>query len=412
MSVDVAREAEQAVIAALLVEPEKIPLISGQLEPRHFGTDHYRDVYEAMLDLIAENRRVDVVTLRDHGVDTNDIALRSPGPNLEEHAQLVRDGAFRRSIRQGLDRTAYALDAGYDHGHVLRILSDMTKDVGLIGSGSAVDAASAVESYRRVLSERAEHGVGLPYGIPALDRYLQPAHGGDLVVVAARPSVGKSVLAEHIADTWAFESEHPVLFVSIEMSLAQLMDRAVARWGGVPSADIVRGVLTADQEARVATTLDARQQVNLWYMDDPYVTPSKVRTAAAEVSAVRGGITAIIVDYLQLMAGVGESDNQRVGRMSREIKALAREYDCPVLLLSQLSRRSEYREDPHPILSDLRDSGAIEQDADVVMGLWRDKDDPVMDNLMDISILKNRQGPLARVTIEFDGKHVRILADE
>ena len=262
------------------------------------------------------------------------------------------------------------------------------------------------------MAERDTRGVGLPYGIPHLDRFLQPAHGGDMVVVAARPSVGKTVLAEHIADAWAFESDLPVLFVSVEMSLGQLMDRAVSRWGGVPSSRIVRGIIDQSDRERIAGALEARQAVNLWYVDNPYAKTDTIRAAAAEVSMQAGGIRAIIVDYMQLLKDSGDNDNQRIGRVSRNLKALAREYDCPMLVLSQLNRQSEYRDDGHPKLSDIRDSGAVEQDADVVLGLYRDKDDPQLSHELDITILKNRQGPLARVTVPFDGDHVRINTDD
>jgi replicative DNA helicase len=269
------------------------------------------------------------------------------------------------------------------------------------------DAVRAVKAYAKIRDERARLGVGLPYGINILDRFLQPAHGGDMIVVAARPSVGKSVLAEHVADTWAFESEYPVMFVSIEMSLGQLMDRAVSRWGGIPSTSIVRGTLTQEQEHQVDVTLEARKSVNLWYIDNPYATTDTVRSAAAEIRMQTGGLRGIVIDYLQLLNDAGDSDNQRIGRVSRRLKALAREHDVPVLVLSQLNRQSEYRQDSHPRLSDLRDSGAIEQDADVVLGLYRDRSlEP--ESFLEIEILKHRQGPLAKMSVEFDGSHVRL----
>ena len=226
--------------------------------------------------------------------------------------------------------------------------------------------------------------------------------------------MGKTTLAEHIADSWAYESDLPVLFISIEMSLGQLMDRAVSRWGGVPASHIVRGVLSPDDEARIGVALEARKSVNLWYVDNPYANTDTVRSAAAEVSIVAGGIRAIIVDYLQLLKDAGENDNQRIGRISRNVKALAREYDCPVLVLSQLNRQAEYRDDPHPRLSDIRDSGAVEQDADVVLGLYRNRslDDPMAGGELDIDILKNRQGPLARISVEFEGDFVRINGED
>jgi replicative DNA helicase len=167
--------------------------------------------------------------------------------------------------------------------------------------------------------------------------------------------------------------------------------------------------LTPEEDGKVEMALEARESVNIWYVDNPYATTMSVRAAAAAVSMQAGGLQGIIVDYLQLLANKGDNDNQRVSKISRDLKALAREYDCPVLVLSQLSRKPEYREDQHPILSDLRDSGAIEQDADVVLGLWRDRE--MDDDQLDIEIIKNRQGPLQRVTVPFDGEHVSIRTE-
>lgn len=409
---DAVQSAERALLGALLVEPEQVAVVASDLEPSHFGTRQYREAYEAMLDLTRQGKRVDVVTLRYMGHDLGDIGL-SPGRAPDDYISIIKDGSFRRTVQEHVAGVESAIRKQASRADVLSKLTEMQHALALeVADERTYDQERAIAAYRAILHERATKGVGLPYGIPRLDRFLQPAHGGDMVVVAARPSVGKTVFAEHVADAWAFESDLPVLFISLEMSLGQLMDRAVSRWGGIPSANIVRGILTEDEKSRMNTTLEARQTVNLWYVDNPYAKVETIRAAAAEVTMAAGGIKAIIVDYLQLMSDAGDNDNQRVARISRNMKALAREYDCPMLVLSQLSRRSEYRDDPHPRLSDIRDSGAVEQDADVVLGLYRDRDNPASESDLDIDILKNRQGPLARVTIDFDGAHVRLETDE
>ena len=405
--------AEEALIAHLLVEPEHIAVVAAELEPGHFGQRSLREAYEAMLRLTREGKRVDAVTLRYEGHDLTDLVLENSGTAVEEYIDIIQEQSFRRTVAMALDNVQGLLRTKSDRASVLGALAELQHDVARqVTDDRTYDQERAVDTYKRIMADRETRGVGLPYGIPHLDRFLQPAHGGDMVVVAARPSVGKTVLAEHIADSWAFESDLPVLFISVEMSLGQLMDRAVSRWGGVPSSRIVRGLIDQQDKERIKGALEARQAVNLWYVDNPYAKTDTIRAAAAEVSMQAGGIRGMVVDYLQLLKDGGDNDNQRIGRISRSLKALAREYDCPMLVLSQLNRQSEYRDDPHPKLSDIRDSGAVEQDADVVLGLYRDKDNPQLDDQLDISILKNRQGPLARVTVPFDGEHVRINTDD
>lgn len=406
------QRAEAAIVAALLVDPTQVPVIAGVLAPSDFGTHRFHDAYEAMLSLVRDGKRVDAVTLRSRGVDVSDVVLHGSGVALTEYAEIIKEGRFRRTVAGHLDSVLRLLEEDGAKADILNKLTEMSLSLSMAGAdGRTYDNERAVQSYAKLREERKIMGVGMPYGIQALDRWLQPAHGGDMVVVAARPSIGKTVLAEHIADHWAFESDYPVMFVSIEMSLGQLMDRAVSRWGDIPSSHIVRGVLSQDEERQVDLTLEARKSVNLWYVDNPYATTDTVRAAAAEISMQTGGLRGIIVDYLQLLKDHGENDNQRIGHISRNLKALAREYDCPMLVLSQLNRQSEYRDDPHPRLSDIRDSGAVEQDADVVLGLYRDRYEEGGSTL-DIDILKNRQGPLARIAVEFDGDHVRLNTEE
>jgi replicative DNA helicase len=403
---------EAALLSSFLVEPGEIAQVAAVLSPDDFEGREYARVYEGMLELVRDGKRVDAVTLRAKGLEVGDLALVHPGRASLDYAEIIREGKFRRDVTRHLEDVRLLTDGGRPREDILQRLSLMSMSLSDgRGDGSMYDGARAVAAYGAIRRERALHGVGLPYGIASLDRWLQPAHGGDMVVIAARPSIGKTILAEHVADHWAFESDYPVMFVSIEMSLGQLMDRAVARWGGIPSSHIVRGVLTQDEEHQVEIALEARKLVNLWYVDNPYSTTHSIANAAAEITMQAGGIRGIIVDYLQLVKDKGDNDNQRIGHISRDLKALARKFDCPMLVLSQLNRQSEYRPDPHPRLSDIRDSGAVEQDADVVLGLYRDRQ-ASDDGLLEIEILKNRQGPLAEVNVEFDGTHVRLNTEE
>ena len=411
---DVVTRAEEAVIASLLVDPNLVPQVASSLSPESFRSRLLARAMRAMKEMSREGRRIDVLTLADRGVDLHemDVLTASRGDALDEYIGIINDAAFRRRVLGHLDTVRLEAESGTSREGILSSLTSFQQAVALEASSDNIYShEKATETYRTILEERKRKGVGLPYGIPALDRFLQPAHGGDMVVVAARPSVGKTALAEHIADSWAWESDLPVVFISIEMSLGQLMDRAVSRAGGIPNSHIVRGIMTEEEEARADITIADRQAVNLWYVDNPYSTTDSMRAAAAEVALTAGGIRGFVLDYIQLLKDAGEAETQRITRVSRNVKALAREYDAPILALSQLNRQSEYRDDPHPRLADIRESGAIEQDADVVLGLYRDRHGD--DGYMDIDILKNRQGPSGvRVTVPFNGDTVSFEVED
>jgi replicative DNA helicase len=407
--------AEEAVIASLLLDPGLVPLVGASLNPDDFRSRLLGDALREMMEMTREGRRIDILTLANRGVDLAnelDVLGAARGDALDEYITIIADAAFRRRVVGHLDTIRLSAEGRESRESILGSLAKFQQQVALEAAGDDIYShEKATQEYARILEQRKTQGVGLPYGIPALDRFVQPAHGGDMVVVAARPSVGKTALAEHIADSWAWESDLPVVFISIEMSLGQLMDRAVSRSGGIPSSNIVRGIMTPEEEARAQVTLEERKSVNLWYVDNPYSTTDTVRAAAAEVALAAGGIRGFVIDYLQLLKDAGDQETQRITRVSRNVKALAREYNAPVLALSQLNRQSEYRDDKHPKLADIRESGAIEQDADVVLGLYRDRENH--DDYMDIDILKNRQGPSnMRVTVPFDGDTVSFEVEE
>lgn len=405
--------AEEAVIASLLIDPGQVALVAGKLVPEDFATEVYREAFIAMERMSREHRAIDHITLSAVGVDlpdTLDILSATRGGGIEDHIRLIKEATFRREVFAQASRIAQQADYGAPSTDILAEMQKLSHAAAQGGTDNRLlSAERASDLYLQEMEKRKTRGVGLRYGIESLDAIIQPAHGGDMVVVAARPSIGKTALAETIVDNWADGSELPVLFVSIEMSLAQLLDRAVSRRAGIPSAHIVRGDMTADEEVLARETVEARRSVNIWYVDNPYATTDAVRAAAARVALERGGLRAIAIDYLQLLKDAGDQEVQRITRVSRNVKALAREFDCPVLVLSQLNRNAEYRDDPHPRLADIRESGAVEQDADVVLGLYRDRamEAEFDDSPMDIDILKNRQGPSGvRITVPFNGDTV------
>jgi replicative DNA helicase len=223
-----------------------------------------------------------------------------------------------------------------------------------------------------------------------------------MVIIAARPSVGKTALAESVADFWSTQAEHPILFASLEMGINQILDRTVSRYTGIPAQLIIRGQLNDQEFSKVESVMGKIEERRVWYLDDSFATTAAIRAACAKVRLMTGGLSGVVVDYLSLLKDSGDQEVQRVTRISRNLKAIAREFNVPMLVLSQLNRAVEQREDKHPKLYDLRESGAIEQDADVVLGLSRTLGTPYMD----VEVLKNRQGPLDMVKLYFDPDRV------
>lgn len=371
-------DTEQALLARLLVDPSQVPLL--RLESSDFAaTDHAR-AFAAMQRLSAQGKAIDAVTLADEGVELP-LLIRQRADwgdaPLDGYAAIIRREGFRRRSIGALEDAVRGATSARDEAEVVGAVQTAVSEVmegyhgaELIPWATAMDAETV-------------DGGGMPWGIGDLDRRIQPVRGGNVVVIAARPSVGKTLLAETIATRWATGSSSPVLFVSVEMSVPQLVERAKKRNGSLPTG------------------------VNLYFMDEPRATTALVRTQAARLKLKHGGLRAIVLDYLQILQDPGDPEHIRVGRMSRECKAIARENECPMIVLSQLNRASESREDRRPRLADLRDSGAIEQDADIVFGLYRER---LSSDTMVLSVMKNRHGPVGDVVdLRLDLDHVSVM---
>jgi replicative DNA helicase len=345
------------------VEPEQIAGLAGSLNASDFTDRRCGNTWAAMQRLVAEGRPIDIAVLRAEGVDPGEptrVLTSAHTAPVDEYGSLIRRAAYKRRVEQSLDslgERVHHLDDPADitlaiQSTVSHILSD-TAD-----AGDLVTLAS--------IASREDPTDGLAYGLPPLDAVLQPARPGNVIVIAARPSIGKTTIAQVIAESWSFEAPKPVLFVSLEMSEQELLTRALKR----------------HERSELG-------KYNLSIYAQPRATTATVRAQAARLQLKHESLRGIVIDYLGLLRDPGEPENIRVARMSGEVKAMAREFKCPVLLLSQLNRQSENRSDARPRLSDLRDSGAVEQDADICIGLWRpNKSAPYIDLIG----LKNRHG--------------------
>lgn len=400
-------EAERGLLAKLLVEPKSIPLLADRLKPEDFYVEENGVAYRGMLSLSADRKTVDIISLRritgrpelDVPVDFLTIGHSA---SVEEYAELIREAAFQRRIVGFADSVK---GIGYRGGKdvLAQIQDGITNLVRGAEQGSLVSPGTAAAQYLENIIERNAGKIkGLQYGFTKLDTLVQPAGRGDMVIIAARPSVGKTAFAESVADFWSTQSEFPILFCSLEMGINQILDRTVSRYTGIPAQLIIRGTLNEGEMERVRSTMQKIEERQVWYLDDSFATTGAIRAACAKVRLMTGGLSGVVVDYLSLLKDSGDQEVQRVTRISRNLKAIAREFNVPMLVLSQLNRAVESREDKHPRLYDLRESGAIEQDADLVLGLSRQLGTPYMD----VEVLKNRQGPLDMIKLWFDPDRV------
>ncbi len=427
-------ESERGLLGALLLKPDAIHDVGDTVRGDSFYAEKHKLVYEAMRELTDRGNPVDLLSLSEK-LQANgnleriggraylaELANAAPSPgNYAHYADLVaRKHLLRSLIDAASDMTENAYDEAQDT-HV--VLDEAEKAVMAIGSGVAthkfISIADKVdETFERIdaLSKREDGIRGVPTGYPPLDNLLSGLHPSDLVILAARPSVGKTSFALDIARNAAVRHNVPVGIFSLEMSSEQLIDRMLAAESSVDSWKIRTGaVRDEDDFGRIRDALESLSKAPIYIDDKPGNNILAMRAVARRLKRERG-IGLIVVDYLQLMTPVGakasDSMVQQVTEISRSLKGLARELNVPVLALSQLSRAVEQR-GGKPRLSDLRDSGSIEQDADVVMFIHReDKRNPDAErtNIAEILVEKHRNGPTGRVELFFDDKRTSFAA--
>ena len=368
-------EAESGFIAKLLVEPSAIPTLVGSVEPGDFHDEVMGRAWQVMIDNAGDPRRLDWTVLRAKGVDLGDwteFMQRGNAP-AAAYAEIIRLDASKRRGMAALEAGKRRIRSATTEAGVLEAVQEATSGVLSQSRGGTLRTlADAVKDYRPREGD-------IAWGLPALDRRIQPLGSGQMIVIAARPNVGKSAFLMELLLGLSKDSPDPVMFTTIEMSEHDVVKRLANRAGGLEQF---------------------QNGYNLFIDDEPRATTASVRARAARLRLQHGRLRAIAVDYLQILKDQGEPEHVRVSRISGESKALAREFQCPVLVLSQLNRLSESRDDRRPRLSDLRDSGAIEQDADIVLGLWR----PRLDSSeLSLLVLKNRHGAAgAQIDLYFD----------
>ncbi len=421
-------EAERSLLGALLLDSDRIIDVQPLLAVEDFRDPVHRDVYRAMVRLYEDRQSIDFVSvteaLKDNrGVENAggsaflaELAANVPtSSHAQTYAEIIKDRAVKRCLEEaGRDIANLA-----QHDRSASDLVEEAEKILLALSRTSTDGFPThiydvgTESFERYATlyeaEDKEALYGITTGFPRLDALLTGMPPGNLLVVAARPSVGKSAFALDIARHVAARQGKSVAIFSLEMTRQELMDRIIAGFLGVETWKLKKGELTEEDFRRLGPMMDELKNHPIYIDDDPDTTLGHLRSKARRV-AVECGLDLLIVDYLQLIetpdTASNENRTQQVSYISRSLKNLARELKCPIIALSQLSRSCEQRNPPIPVLSDLRESGAIEQDADSVLMLYRadlydsDAPDP---GLTDVYVRKNRNGPTGHIEIQFDG---------
>ncbi|OZB93700.1 replicative DNA helicase [Paenibacillus sp. XY044] len=418
-------EAEQAVLGAILLQSEAMITVMERVTPEDFYDVPHQLIYEAMIQLGEENQPIDLITLTSRLQDKGQLEeiggvsylakLAHAVPtaaNVEYYAQIIEE----KSMLRRLIRTATQIvSEGYTGGEdVSGMLSDAERRILEIsnrrsGSGFVAIRDVLMEVFERVevLHQQSGSTSGIPTGFVDLDRMTNGFQRSDLIIVAARPSVGKTAFALNIAQNVAVRAKETVAIFSLEMSAPQLVNRMICAEANLDANLMRTGDFKTDEDwAKLTMGIASLAEAEIYIDDTPGITVADIRSKCRRLKKEKG-LGMIVIDYLQLIQGrgkAGENRQQEVSEISRTLKQIARELSVPVIALSQLSRGVEQRQDKRPMMSDLRESGSIEQDADIVSFLYRDdyyNQETEKKNIIEIIIAKQRNGPVGTVELVF-----------
>jgi replicative DNA helicase len=423
------QEAESSVLGGLLLDNNSWDKVADLLVEADFYRYEHRLVFASITSLVNTNRPADVITVFEQMQSQgkaeeigglaylNSLAQYVPSSsNIRRYAEIVRERSILRKLISVSDDIATS--ALNTNGRpVTNILDEAEQKIFSIGEeGSRMRQGFqsmdklVVQLLDRVeeMSQNPNDITGVPTGFFDLDRMTSGMQAGDLIVLAARPSMGKTALAINIAEHVALKEDLPVAVFSMEMGASQLAIRIVGSIGRIDQGRLRTGKLIDDEWPRLSDAIERLKTVSLSIDETPGLTTSELRASARRLARSCGKLGLVVVDYLQLMSGSGGGDGENrateLGEISRGLKMLAKELQCPVIALSQLNRGVEQRTDKRPMMSDLRESGAIEQDADVIMFIYRDdyyNKESKEPGVAEIIIAKQRNGPTGTVKLTF-----------
>ena len=426
-------DAEMSLLGAILIDEETLADISDKLRPNDFYDKRHVLIFDAMMRLYERHRPVDLLTLSDELTKKAELEIVGGSAYLTEltnyvptsaHATTYAEIIAQKAVRRRLIKASSDIaELGYNEDQeISELLSAAESELFSVSDTNTKQDLVSLETILTESFDRMEElhrGGGKLRGIPTgwrdLDNMTAGLQQSDLIILAARPAMGKTTLVTNLAYNVATKAKKSVLFFSLEMSKEQLVDRMLADASGVDAWNIRTGNLSDDDFEKLSHAMGEMAEAPIFIDDTPGVTVLEMRTKARR-EAHNNPLGLIIIDYLQLMQGSGRSDGNRVqevSEISRGLKLIARELNVPVIALSQLSRTVETRSPQIPQLSDLRESGSIEQDADIVAFIYREayyNPETERQNVTDLIIAKHRNGPVGKVELYFHPERLRFMS--
>ncbi|WP_407391774.1 replicative DNA helicase [Carnobacterium jeotgali] len=426
-------EAEQAVLGSIFLDPETVVGALEFIESKDFYRRGHQLIFQSMLELNNHNEAIDIVTVTNALESKNqledvggmaylaELAVSVPtAANMEYYAKIVEQKAILRNL---IHTATDIVTKGYEEGDELATILDEAErsilEVSERRNRSGFLAISDVlnSSIAQIdqLYQNNEEITGLPTGYQALDKMTAGLQKEELIILAARPAVGKTAFALNIAQNIGTKTDETVAIFSLEMGAESLVNRMLCAEGSIDAGHLRTGTLSEEEWQSLIVAMGSLSKANIYIDDTPGIRIAEIRAKCRRLKQEKGNLGLVLIDYLQLIEGTGrESRQQEVSEISRQLKKLAKELKVPVIALSQLSRGVEQRQDKRPVLSDIRESGSIEQDADIVAFLYRDdyydreggEDDEDHesageDNVIEVIIEKNRSGARGTVKLLF-----------
>lgn len=422
--------AEQSTLGGMLLSKDAVADVVESLRGKDFYVPKHELIYEAILSLYAHGEPTDVVAVTDELIKTGDLQRAGGADYLHTLTSIVPTAANagyyasiiveRALLRRLVDAGTRIVQMGYaGEGDATELVNTAQAEIYSVTGAETVEdyvpLSTAVESaVHEIELAKSRDGemTGVPTGFRELDELTNGLHGGQMIVVAARPAMGKSTLALDFARSAAIKHKQPTVFFSLEMGRSEIAMRLLSAEGTIPLQKLRKGQLETRDWTTLAKTRGEIDEAPLYIDDSPNMTLVEIRAKCRRLKQ-RVGLKMVVIDYLQLMSSGKkvESRQQEVSEFSRALKLLAKELQVPVIALSQLNRGSEQRQDKKPQVSDLRESGSIEQDADMVMLLHRESvyNEEARPGEADIIVAKHRNGPTATITVTFQGMHSRFV---
>lgn len=430
--------AEQSVLGSVFISPDSLIFLADELVPDDFYKPANKIVFKTMLSLLEKGEPIDATTMGSALMNQGDISkiggityiveLVNSTPtskNVEHYAKLVKEKATLRKVIADLsDSLASAYQGDVSINDIIAKTEKSMLDISNQNTGTGFrNVADILDTHMQMVETRSQtDGVvtGLSTGFVGLDKITTGLHEDNLIILAARPAMGKTALALNIAQYIAVKDKKPVAIFSLEMGAESLIERMLASEGMVEGYHLKTGNLSVEEWSRLVHAQGNLYDAPIFVDDTAGIRISEIRSKARKLAQEMGGLGVIIIDYLQLITGSkGENRQQVVSEISRELKILAKDLKVPVIALSQLSRAVEQRQDKRPMLADLRESGSIEQDADIVAFLYRDAyyqkeqaDSQEANNVTELILEKNRHGSLGTVKLYFHKEYTKFSSVE